>query len=59
MTALRHHMPLYGWIMIVVVLAFALGIRLGRHHPYPAYDVGGFHLFHHEPGIFDWFDRHV
>lgn len=57
MAALRHHFLLYGWVMIIVVLTFALGVRLGRQHPYPV-DYG-FHLFHQEPSILDWFDRHV
>lgn len=55
---MRQHFHLYGLVMIIAVLTFALGVRLGRHHPYPV-DAYGFHLFHQEPGMRDWLDRHV
>jgi hypothetical protein len=44
----------YCWVCIIALLAFGIGVTVGRHHP-PGFGVGFVQMFHHDPhGAMDW-----
>lgn len=59
MKILRQHLPLYGWVAALGILAFMLGIRVGRDHPRPVWEQYGIHLFHYQPSFLDWLNSHI
>lgn len=57
---LRENRQLYGWALIVAIFAFALGVRVGRHHPYSIWENSyGWHSWFHpqQPDGFAWLSR--
>ncbi len=53
---MRQYLPVYGGAIMLTLMAFALGIRVGRDNPYPLpLDLKSrfVHLFHHHPTVFD------
>lgn len=53
----RQLLPIYGWAMVIAVLAFAIGMRVERHHERMS-EVYGFHqMFHHERPLLGWLDQ--
>lgn len=44
-------LPIYGWAMVIAVLAFAIGMKVQHRNE----QMGYFHqMFHHQPSMFDW-----
>jgi hypothetical protein len=56
---MRQHLPLYGLVMVLGILAFLLGVRTGRDHPRPMWEQYGIHLFQHQNSFMDWLNRHI
>jgi hypothetical protein len=48
---------LYVLMLLTVVLAFGVGVKLGRY--YPHHNDVGFMLYHPQPNMFDWLRRPV
>jgi hypothetical protein len=48
---------IYCWVCIIALLAFGIGVQVGRHHP-PSFRVHFVQMFqHNSPGAMDWMRR--
>jgi hypothetical protein len=45
---------IYCWVCIIALLAFGIGVKVGRHYP-PGFGVLFVRMFqHNSPGAMDW-----
>ena len=45
---------IYGWVCIIALLAFGIGVEAGRHHP-ASFGVPSVQMFQADsPGAMDW-----